>query len=174
MAIPDYQSFMLPILQYLADGDETPVAMLRKQLADHFALTEEDRETLLPSRTQAVYENRIGWATSYLKHASLLQYVKRGVYQITDRGREIAADPPDRIDIGFLEQFPESIEFRTRGRTESEKGKLSTAEEDQSTKTPDEKIEAAYSQRRDRLLAKLISGEPRVPKARDAVEESTA
>lgn len=157
MAIPDYQTFMLPLLGCLADGAEHPVASLRDQLANHFNLTQEDRETLLPSGTQAVYENRIGWATSYLKHAGLLKYVKRGVYQITERGREVVSNPPRRIDIGFLEQFPEFVDFRTRGRSKSEKGGLATSEDDQSTQTPDEIIEIAYSELRDQLSSEIQS-----------------
>lgn len=155
MSIPNYQMFMLPLLQCLSDGSDHPVASLRQKLAEHFSLTEEDLEILLPSGKQPVYENRIGWASSYLKHAGLLEYAKRGVYRITDRGREVAADPPDRITVHFLEQFPEFVEFRTRGRTDSEGDSSNLNEESHSSNTPDETIEAAYSQFRGELVSEL-------------------
>ena len=62
MPVPDYQSLMLPLLEGLADGKEHPLADLREEIALRLGLTAVDRELLLPSGRQPVYDNRLGWA----------------------------------------------------------------------------------------------------------------
>jgi hypothetical protein len=49
MAIPDYQTLMLPLLTLLADGKERSFSQVPPPLADQFELTAEDRARLLPS-----------------------------------------------------------------------------------------------------------------------------
>ncbi len=151
MTIPKYQSIMLPLLQALADGAPHSLAELRDHLGVHFSLTPEEREEMLPSGNQGVFDNRLGWARTYLKQAGLLHYVRRGVFQITDRGRALLADQPTQITAKFLERYPEFIEFRDRskGRSKSEPTETAT------TETPDETIETAYSQLRQELVAEL-------------------
>jgi restriction system protein len=41
-------------------------------LAEEFALSSEERNELLPSGSQFVFANRVGWARTYLKQASAL------------------------------------------------------------------------------------------------------
>lgn len=151
MPIPDFQTVMLPLLQCLQDGEEHTLSEIREQLAQHFALTNEEREELLPSGNQGVFENRVGWARTYLKKAGLLHYVSRGVFQITSRGTQVVDNPPDRISLKFLEQYEEFIEFRDKGKASND----SATEQTRSSITPDETIEAAYSQLRNELSAEL-------------------
>ncbi len=72
MPIPDYQAFMLPMLRFLSDGRERTIREVAAGLADHFSLTEQEREERLPSGKQSVVNNRVGWAKSYLKFAGLV------------------------------------------------------------------------------------------------------
>lgn len=65
--IPDYQTCMLPLLKYAADKSEHKFSDAVEYLSDEFALTKEERKELLPSKTQDVITNRIGWARTYLK-----------------------------------------------------------------------------------------------------------
>ena len=71
MAIPDYQTFMLPLLRLASDGQPHAMRDAYEELADEFALTEEERRDLLPSGQQPTFENRVGWAKTYLKKAGL-------------------------------------------------------------------------------------------------------
>jgi len=153
MAIPNYQSIMLPLLQALADGELHPLADLRERLGAHFSLTPDEREEMLPSGNQSVFDNRLGWARTYLKQAGLVDAVRRGVFRITDRGRALLENPPAQITAKFLERYPEFIEFRDRGkgRNKNEPAEAVT------TETPDETIEAAYGQLREELVAELRS-----------------
>src|SRR5579862_697780 len=122
MAIPDYQTLMLPVLQIAADGQEHRIGDVIKELAHKFELTNDEQKQLLPSGKQTSFANRVAWAKSYLLQARLVQATKRAHFKITDRGKKVLAEGPPRIDIEFLSQFPEFVEFRERGRLPDSSG----------------------------------------------------
>lgn len=155
MAIPDYQTCMLPLLRYLEDGSERSIRDAEQNLAEHFKLTPAERAELLPSGQQAIFRNRLGWARTYLKKAALLESPKRAVFKITERGMKILASGPTRIDVKFLEQFPGFVEFRDASR--SENSVAATVELPQAGTTPEEAIELAYQGLREQLAAELLS-----------------
>jgi restriction system protein len=65
MAIPDFQSIMLPLLQFSSDGKEHSVNEAVEWLAQHFGLSPSERNELLPSGRQAILANRAAWAGTY-------------------------------------------------------------------------------------------------------------
>lgn len=71
MAVPDYQTVMLPLLQVLSDSNEHSLREAIETLSSHFELTDEDRAELLPSGKQPTFDNRVGWASTYLKRPIL-------------------------------------------------------------------------------------------------------
>jgi len=111
MPIPDYQTLMLPLLKIAGDGKVHTKREALSVLAEQFKLTEDDRKELLPSGNQAIFDNRVGWARTYLKKAVLIKYVQRGQFQITERGKSVLAKNPPRIDVPYLRQFSEFLEF---------------------------------------------------------------
>ena len=113
MAVPDFQSLMLPLLRVASDGQEHSLAEARDALAREFQLSDPDLEEPLPSGRQSKFSNRVAWAKSYLQQAGLLLSPRRGHFQVSVRGRDVLKTPPPRIDIKFLEQYPEFVEFRT-------------------------------------------------------------
>jgi restriction system protein len=113
MAVPDFQSLMRPTLAILADGEARSQNELRDLLADTMNVTPEEREQLLPSGKQPLFANRVGWAITYLVKTGLLARPTRGYAQITERGRKVLGEYPDRVDMAVLSQFPEFAEFRT-------------------------------------------------------------
>jgi hypothetical protein len=123
MAVPDFQNLMLPLLRLAGDGQQHTLAEAVDRLAQEFQLSDDDRAQLLRSGQTRFY-NRIGWTTTYLKKAGLLQAVGPGRFQITDRGQDVLASRPDTIDIAFLEsRFSEMSEFRkarSRGQVADE------------------------------------------------------
>ncbi|RYF75771.1 MAG: restriction endonuclease, partial [Comamonadaceae bacterium] len=155
MAIPDYQTCMLPFLRYLSDGAEHTLRDAEESLAEYFKLTPAERAELLPSGQQGIFKNRIGWARTYLKKAALLESPKRAVFKITQRGLDVLASSPVKIDAKYLEQFPEFIEFREASKSES--GAAATAELPQAKATPEEAIELAHQELREQLAAELLS-----------------
>ena len=155
MAIPDYQTCMLPFLRHLSDGADHTLRDAEESLAEHFKLTSTERAELLPSGQQGVFKNRIGWARTYLKKAGLLESPKRGVFKITARGVKTIASVPTRIDAKYLEQFPEFVEFRDVSKPES--GSVAAVELPPSKTTPEEAIELAHQGLREQLAAELIT-----------------
>lgn len=101
MAIPDYQSFMVPLLQLASDQAEHEIGDAYSSLADGMGLTTDDRSELLPSGRQETYKNRIGWARTYLTKAGLLEHTKRGHFKITERGLKELQDSADRISTAY-------------------------------------------------------------------------
>lgn len=116
MAIPDYQTLMLPLLRLAADGADHKFRDAVEQLAAEFGLTADERSELLPSGTAPTFDNRVGWARTYLKQAGLLNSPKRGLFRITEAGKALLAKNPARVDVELLDQFAEFRAFRTRRR----------------------------------------------------------
>ena len=159
MAIPDYQTCMLPFLRFLGDNSEHSLRDTEESLAKHFDLTDSERVELLQSGQQGIFKNRIGWARTYLKKAGLLEAPRRGVFKITDRGLAALATNPSRIDAKFLEQFPEFIEFREVSKVSSEI-KFNSDLTDTipvTAATPEEAIELAYQGLREQLAQELLA-----------------
>ena len=73
MAVPDFQTLMRPLLEELAPGDERPISSVREALAQRFELTEEELAERLPSRLAKSFNNRVGWAATYLYRCGLLE-----------------------------------------------------------------------------------------------------
>jgi restriction system protein len=153
MAIPDFQSVMLPLMRYCEDGKEHAISETTDALADHFKLTDEERKALLPSGVQEVFRNRVAWAKSHLKMAGLLENPKRGIYKITERGLETVRKNPPLINLKYLFQFPEYAAFRKTRRERPE----STDESDNGQSgTPEEALESAHEKIRDSLAAEIL------------------
>lgn len=153
MPIPDYQSIMLPLLKFAGDGQEHSLRETIEAIADEFDLTDQERSELLPSGQQSVFDNRVGWARTYMKKAGLLETTRRGYYRITERGQEVLRRYPPKIDTTFLKQFPEFIEFQKATRPKSDEIE---SQESNETQTPEEALEAAYQKMRQGLAAELL------------------
>jgi restriction system protein len=146
---------MLPLLQLLADKREyifkDAVSMLGKQ----FKLTDQELSELLPSGQSLLFANRVGWARTYLKKASLLDAPKRGVVSITERGLDVLRSKPKKIDNNLLKQFPEFLEFQNIKKGDSEA--LSPIDTSLTERqTPEETIDLAYQSIRQSLAQELI------------------
>jgi restriction system protein len=108
---------MLHLLRLASDGAEHTLKDAVPALADPFHLTDVERTELLPSGQQAVFQNRVAWANTFLKKAELLRAPRRGIFTITDRGKKLLAQNPPKIDVKLLEQFPEFLAFRAKSKT---------------------------------------------------------
>ena len=162
MTVPDYQIFLLPLLQLLKDGQEHPLRDFYEILADQYQLTEEDRQQQLPSGQQKTYINRIGWAKTHLKKASLLDSPKRGKCVITDRGLELLKQNPKSLSANSLKVFPEYQAFcQSTTKLDSTDAVITTINIDQ---TPEEILQEAYftlrSEIKDDILQLLKSSSP--------------
>lgn len=158
MTIPDYQSIMLPLLQFASDGNEHRFREAVEDLATHFGLTDSERLELLPSGKYPAFDNRVGWANTYMKKAGLIEGPRRGYLKITDRGLDLLKNKPVAIDSKFLNRYKEFVEFRNKsGAATGAKHSAGTNEVDEADEqTPVETIETAYQTIRNSLGTELI------------------
>jgi restriction system protein len=159
VAVPDYQTFMRPLLAYGEDGGEKNIREAINALANQFALTEQDRSLLVPSGKETLLSNRVHWARTYLDKAGAITRTRRSHFKITDRGRDLLQKYPTRIDVGVLNQFPEFLAFRTAKHSD-EKTHVDAAEATAShliaSVTPDEAIDAAQKEISKNLQSQLL------------------
>jgi len=160
MAIPDYQTVMLPLLRLAADGGEHKFRDAVEQLAQEFAVTNDERSELLPSGTAPTFDNRVGWARTYLKQAGLLNSPKRGCFRITETGKALLAKNPQRIDVELLDQYAEFRAFRTRRRESAgesnQPAPLVVEQELPADQTPEDQLASAYRRLRKDLELDLL------------------
>ena len=167
MAVPDFQSLMRPCLAVHQDRQPHTPTDLRDRLAAQMHVSAEDRALMLPSGRQSLFANRLAWAVTHMAQAGLLDRPSRGVTQITDRGSEVLARYPDRVDMRVLRQFPEYEEFRARtkqrkGQPVPDTGKSSeVSREDLSPRDAiEDAIDSAHAAVAADLLARVLKQPP--------------
>jgi restriction system protein len=153
--IPDYQSIMLPLLKQLADQKEHSISDLTEALAIEFQLTEDERRALLGSGAQTIFHNRVGWAKTYLKKAGLLNNPRRAVVKITPRGIDTLGKNLNAINVTYLKQFPEFVEFQSVKKTDSDS--VGEVSDEAASETPEEILDRAYRNIRETLAQELIT-----------------
>lgn len=162
MPVPDFQSLMLPLLRLSARG-ECRISDAVEKLAEEFSLSQEERSQLLPSGRQTRFSNRVNWAKSYLGKAGLIELTRRAHFYISERGKAVLANPPERIDIQFLEQFRDFQDFREAKSNREEQFVEATADSE-ALLTPDEVIRRAHEELEaslaDDLLLKVRGSSP--------------
>lgn len=153
MSIPDYQSFMKPILESISDGDIYSFSYIVEKMIVYFDLSKEEIEEVLPSGNQTYLKNRVGWAKTYLKKAGLLKYPSRAKIQITEEGVK-ALKSNTRIDKKYLENYEEFLEFQSKEKINKEtKNEIKTKD---NKKTPDEIIDEKYNEIKNALADEIL------------------
>ena len=150
--IPDYQTCMLPLLKYAADNKEHKLADAVEDLSNQFGLTVEERKELLPSKTQEVIFNRIGWARTYMKKAGLLEDTRRGVFKITERGQAVLGENLERLSTKYLRKFDEFNEFQKKHNEKDSKSESDVISE----ATPEEMLESGYTKLSENLVDDIL------------------
>ena len=126
---------------------------VRDTIATNLSVSDSERQEMLPSGRQAIFDNRVGWTRTYLKKAGLLTSPSRGVYQLTEQGKQVLDSNPDTIDNSFLAQFES---FRQFMRSDSVSSKADIAD-DQNGQTPQDTLDFAYRQINHALADDLLS-----------------
>jgi len=155
---------MLPVLRLAADtGNGVWTREAVQKIADDLGLTPDERAQLIPSGQETLFSNRVHWAKTYMTKAGLLEPVRRGCFCITERGRQLLATSPQRIDNTLLSQFPEFQDFMSSRSKDAVGGDRGTegnsgtrAAFAGSDKTPAEIIRAVQAQADAALADELI------------------
>jgi restriction system protein len=143
---------MLPLLEYARDRKDHTLRQAVEDMAVRFKLTADERRELLPSGRQPIFDNRVGWARTYMKKAGLLESPKRAVFRITEHGLKVLEKKPPAINVKYLDQFDDFRAFRAlrHARTDD------TTNEPESDTTPEEALESAYQGLRNELAGDLL------------------
>jgi restriction system protein len=153
MALPDFQTMMRPILVSLTTGQAQSLPQIRAQIAKDLGVSDEEQQILLPSGKQTTFSNRVAWALTHMGKAGLAERPARGQYTITDRGRQVLTDHPERVDLSVLGTFPEYVAFRAIHHDKPETAVTSVVSTDAS---PSEAIGALVEDSNTTLAADLL------------------
>ncbi len=152
--IPNYQSLMRPVLES-ARNEPRKISDVVEEISDRLDLSDEHRQELLPSGKQTKIANRVHWARAYLKQAGLVRNVRRGWFELTDRGRSVLSDASITLDAKYLEQFDEFQEFKSRSK-DSGSDPTDDIVPENLVNTPDENLQAAHKKLEAALAASLL------------------
>jgi len=146
---------MLPLLKLAGDGHEHTLSEAIEALDRHFGLTDNDRRELLASGKQSRFVNRVGWAATYLRKTKLVEATGRGRFRITERGQSELRANPQRIDLRYLDKYPELADFR---RVPQQAGAADNGEVlvETTSQTPREVLETSYQLLRRELAQELL------------------
>ena len=156
--IPTYEECMLPTLQALADGTPHSAKEVRQYIINHFSLTEEEQQMMMPNKRVRRLNSKSGWAITYMKVAGLIQAIQRGVYTITPAGKKLLASNLEAVNTKMLlERYPifRSWYNRSIGKDDTNEVIQNNPSENVEI-TPEEKIEVAYQQMRSALVEDLL------------------
>jgi len=142
-SVPAYHLLMLPLIKVMNEVNEMTTNQIKDAVAKYLGLTEEALVERLESGAQTIFDNRIGWARTYLFKAGLLDRPRRAIYVISEAGNKVLENPPNEIDVNYLKSFEQFSEFQERTKNESETTESIKKSEDQLT--PEEQVEKGVS-----------------------------
>lgn len=156
MAIPKFEDFLLPVLEFLAQQGSVDSARqaLPDPIADRMNISEEDRHLRLPSGVTTTLRSRVGWALTYLKKAGLLTSERRGQFAISQRGRDFLKRNSKGFGVKALSEFPEFVDFHTVNP--SSRGSDTAEFIDLEVVDPDSRIDVAIKEIRRSVADELL------------------
>jgi restriction system protein len=162
--IPDYQTAMLPTLRALSDGLVRRATDIRDTVANVFKLSEEELRELVPSGQKTLFSDRVSWALTYMKKAGLVETPKRAHYRLTQRGRDLLASKPERIDLTVLSGYAEFVEWKERSDAPKAQ-KVERHVPSETPQTPEESLDSAYLALRRTVESDLLDQVKTMPPA---------
>ena len=156
--VPKFEDCKLPILTYLSDGKIHTGKEILNHIVEHFNLSEDDIQELLPSKNSTKLATSMSWAKSDLKVAKLINSPRRDTFVITDEGMKLLAKHPQRIDRTLLCQYPSFEEWLQRAKKGDRITTVSDVEAEYHTtdKTPEETMEYSFQQIQKSLAQELL------------------
>lgn len=156
MSIPIFYKFLYPFLLQLKNKDVS-LKEMKQALISHFHLTDEDLSLKTKSGSSSQFNDRINWSRQYLRRALLIEIPQRGVYRITQRGRDFL-DTHNDVTQEDLLQFPEFANYVNPPVSVSSSTNQSVAQVQASVAamTPTEQMDDAFKKINNDLAADLL------------------
>jgi restriction endonuclease len=151
--LPRYDEFYAPLLHVLKDGNTYTMKEVKKRIAENLHLPEDALLERLASGRQSVYDNRIGWAKTYLQKAGVVVSPKRAQIMITDRGKALLSSGETITNALLEEKYPEFAEFC--GKKSSDKV-IDVTDTVLAEETPQEVLDRVYGTINEQLADDLL------------------
>lgn len=157
MSLPKYNELYSPFLAAIQDGMPHNISKVKDAIAEQLQLSEESLAEQLPSGTQTVFANRVGWAKTYLKKAGLIESPKRAFVSITSEGKKLLASGVDITDSYLMEKYPAFKDFKKGPSELSPESQAASSPLTASEETPQETFERVYKSINDALADDLLT-----------------
>ena len=155
MALPIFEDFLYPFL--LATGSkDMSISEMRQYIVDYFHLTDDDCNLLTKSGNTTQVTDRLNWVRQYLRRALMIEMPERGVYRITQRGKDYLANHTD-LRKKDLMQYEEFASYAL-GTTPASSASITapSAKSVAAVQTPTEQLDDAYNSIVEDLAADLL------------------
>jgi restriction system protein len=167
--LPKYEGaflrFMNPLLDAMREkGGQARPREIYDAVAQNLSLSEEER-TVTNKNGYPRFENQIAWARSYLVKTGYLDSPSRGVWRLTDKGKEARLDGPD-IDMIWRRVMEMNALAKVKTGTEMEATGGAVSERETPMKDEEDEVIAPspqtspYSDHRPSLIALIGSMTP--------------
>ena len=155
--LPRYRELMLPVLRAVEQlgGSATSREIIDAVIAGA-GLSDEVVAFEYPGRPKSVFIDRVEWARSYCKLGGVIESPKRGLFLMTELGREIAALPDDQASAR-LDELDRLVRSTSRNRTKTTETDL--VDDDEPAVTED--VEEESGEWKEQLLRRLHRLTPR-------------
>ena len=157
MSLPKYNELYSPFLAVIQDGMPHNISKVKDAIAEQLQLSVESLSEQLPSGTQTVFANRVGWAKTYLKKAGLIESPKRAFVSITSEGKKLLASGVDITDSYLMEKYPAFKDFKKGPSELSPESQVASSPLTASEETPQETFERVYKSINDALADDLLT-----------------
>ena len=138
--IPKYNEMYKEVLEAIKNQKEYKTKEYKEIVANRLNISIEERKKTSESGGN-IYNTTLSWTIFYLKRAKLIEKVQRGVIKITQRGLDLLATNPEKIDNESLKKYPEFNEFISPKKTQ-ERENVEIVEEE----TPQDVFEKSYTE----------------------------
>ena len=143
--IPIFDKFIHPVLELQKDGKLRSLKEIREAIQIYFHLTDKDLEEKVKSGTQPKFNNRVQWATTYLKKAGLLDKPQTGYCKITEEGLKVLSEGVI-VNNQYLKEHSKAFQEFSKGNSNGNQSLLANSDEHfeeeimQNAETPNEII----------------------------------
>ena len=156
--VPQFQTLMLPLLKVMGCGHEMTTIQIRDAVADNLEMTAEALRQHLPTGPQNAFNNQMGFAITFLFKAGLLTRPRRGIYIISEIGKQVLLENPVEIDAEFLRSYGDFNKFYDSPRGEYESLLPADSADNQLTEEGEIEVNPSqiHRQLRDDILTKIV------------------
>lgn len=161
--IPAYHVLMLPLLRVISEGSEMTINQTNDAVAKHLDLTEEALAERLESGTQTVFDNRMGWARTYLYKTGLIERPRRAIYVISQTVEKLLLNPPPAINADYLRIYDRFNKFFPANAARPKKAQLIIENNSDDELTPEEQIVKGVMRIQNELKSEVLDRVKQLP-----------